>query len=172
LTGRTIVITGASDGVGAAATRKLAADGENVVVVGRSPAKTKAFAADMDADYFIADFSKIAIIMFIRELNRRYNAEGLTCASFHPGWVVSNFAPSSSSRAIAIFQATGIGRIIGTTPEQACDQLVWLATTVGDRDWTSGEYYVKRRIGKNHKITNDPEAARELWDRTAALVAG
>jgi NAD(P)-dependent dehydrogenase (short-subunit alcohol dehydrogenase family) len=116
--------------------------------------------------------SKIAIIMFIRELARRYKADGLTCASFHPGWVVSNFAPSSSSRAIAIFQATGIGRIIGTTPDQACDQLVWMATTTGDRDWTSGGYYVNRKPGKNHKITHDPDAMRELWDRTAALVDG
>ena len=60
LTGRTIVVTGASDGVGAAAARKLAGDGENVVVVGRSPDKTKAFAADMDADYFVADFSELS----------------------------------------------------------------------------------------------------------------
>jgi NAD(P)-dependent dehydrogenase (short-subunit alcohol dehydrogenase family) len=275
VTGRTIVITGASDGLGAAGARQLHASGENVVIVGRSPDKTKSVAAELGVDHFVADFSdlsqvrrlaselrdrypridvlannaggmvdtghptvdghenvlqvnylapfllttllmdrlidscatvistssayqplirrvtmddllhtegaggpkayalsKIAIIMFIRELDRRHKADGLRCASFHPGWVVSNFAPSSSSRAIAIFQATGIGRIIGTTPEQARDQLVWLATTVGDRDWTSGEYFVKRQIGKTHKITHEPEAARELWDRTATLVAG
>ena len=38
---RTIVITGASDGVGAAAARRLAAAGHEVVVVGRSVSKTR-----------------------------------------------------------------------------------------------------------------------------------
>jgi NAD(P)-dependent dehydrogenase (short-subunit alcohol dehydrogenase family) len=274
LTGKTIIITGASDGVGAAAARQLSAKGENVIVVGRSPEKTKAFAADLGVDFFVADFaelsqvrqlasellerypridilannaggmvstgvptvdghenvlqvnylapflltdllmdrliasdatvistssayqplvrkvsvddlldterfagwkayalSKIAIIMFIRELNRRHKADGLKCASFHPGWVVSNLAPSSSSRGVALFQATGIGRIIGKTADEGCEQLVWLATTVGDRDWTSGEYFWKHRPGKTHPITRDPAKVRELWDRTAALLA-
>nr|WP_084531782.1 SDR family NAD(P)-dependent oxidoreductase [Nocardia miyunensis] len=37
-TGRTVVVTGASSGVGAAAAAELAARGANVAVVGRSPA--------------------------------------------------------------------------------------------------------------------------------------
>jgi short-subunit dehydrogenase len=44
---RTIVITGASDGVGAAAARRLAVDGNEVVVVGRSPTKTKSIADEL-----------------------------------------------------------------------------------------------------------------------------
>ncbi|MFX5751871.1 SDR family NAD(P)-dependent oxidoreductase, partial [Acinetobacter baumannii] len=38
---RTIVITGASDGIGAAAARQLHEIGEEVVVVGRNPDKTR-----------------------------------------------------------------------------------------------------------------------------------
>ena len=41
---RTVVITGASDGIGAAAARELAGRGHDVVVVGRSGAKTAAVA--------------------------------------------------------------------------------------------------------------------------------
>jgi len=37
---RTIVITGGSSGIGAAAARKLQQDGDRVVVVGPSPQKT------------------------------------------------------------------------------------------------------------------------------------
>jgi len=275
LTGKTIVITGASDGLGAAAARQLHARGHDVVVVGRSPEKTKAVAAELGVDHFVAEFSdlsqvrrladelrdrcpridvlannaggmvstgtptvdghenvlqvnylapfllttllmdrliasratvistssasqslvrkitvddllhterggaakayafsKIAIIMFIRELHRRHSGDGLTCASFHPGWVVSNFAPSSSSRFIALFQATGIGRIIGKTADEGADQLVWLASSEGDRDWTSGEYFVKRRVARTPRATADPELTLELWDRTAATVGG
>ncbi|MCP2636459.1 SDR family NAD(P)-dependent oxidoreductase [Microbacterium sp. HD4P20] len=57
---RTIVITGASDGIGAASARQLHEAGERVVVVGRSPAKTDAVARALGADSFTADFSDLA----------------------------------------------------------------------------------------------------------------
>lgn len=57
---RTIVITGASDGIGAAAARALSRAGERVVVVGRSPEKTQAVAKELDADYFVSDFADLA----------------------------------------------------------------------------------------------------------------
>lgn len=57
---RTIVITGASDGIGAAAARKLAEAGERIVVVGRSGEKTAAVAAELGADYFVSDFADLA----------------------------------------------------------------------------------------------------------------
>jgi NAD(P)-dependent dehydrogenase (short-subunit alcohol dehydrogenase family) len=59
MAGRTIVITGASDGLGAAAAERLTRSGENVVVVGRSPQKTEAVATPLNADYFIADFADL-----------------------------------------------------------------------------------------------------------------
>lgn len=57
---RTIVITGASDGIGAAAARALSRAGERVVVVGRSQEKTQAVAKDLDADYFLSDFADLS----------------------------------------------------------------------------------------------------------------
>ncbi len=65
MAGRTIVITGASDGLGAVAAQRLIRSGENVVVVGRSPQKTAAVAAPLNADYFVADF---ADLFQVREL--------------------------------------------------------------------------------------------------------
>jgi NAD(P)-dependent dehydrogenase (short-subunit alcohol dehydrogenase family) len=56
---RTIVITGASDGIGAAAARDLAAAGEHVVLVGRSPSKTRAVAEALKAPYHVADFADL-----------------------------------------------------------------------------------------------------------------
>lgn len=56
---KTIVITGASDGIGAAAARELVKQGQKVVVVGRSPEKTKAIAKELGVDYFTADFAKL-----------------------------------------------------------------------------------------------------------------
>ncbi|MEU4365312.1 SDR family NAD(P)-dependent oxidoreductase [Promicromonospora sp. NPDC023987] len=57
---RTIVITGASDGIGAAAARRLSADGHRVAVVGRSPDKTAKVARELGVDHFVADFTRLA----------------------------------------------------------------------------------------------------------------
>ena len=56
---QTIVITGASDGIGAASARQLAARGEQVVLVGRSPEKTAAVARELAAAYFVVDFGDL-----------------------------------------------------------------------------------------------------------------
>ncbi|MCV7101383.1 SDR family NAD(P)-dependent oxidoreductase [Mycobacterium palustre] len=73
MSGRTIVITGASDGIGAAAARKLSGRGENVVIVGRSEQKTTAVAAELGADFFIADFADLSQVRRLaNQLLERY----------------------------------------------------------------------------------------------------
>ncbi|OBA71174.1 hypothetical protein A5641_10890 [Mycobacterium sp. 1554424.7] len=271
---RTIVITGASDGLGAAAARRLAADGNEVVVVGRSPTKTKSIADELGVACACADFSdlaqvrslahelrvrypkidvlannagtvyhgdgptadghnsvlqvnylaaflltmslmdvliaskariictssssqrlmrpalsvddllcakpvrpmvayglsKVAVVMFARELHRRYGELGVSAASFHPGFVNSNFGPASGSRVLKVMQRMHAGRLVGITPEAACDQLVWLASDDGNGVDPDGEYFVKRRVGRAHRMTYDAPHARELWERTSALL--
>jgi NAD(P)-dependent dehydrogenase (short-subunit alcohol dehydrogenase family) len=56
----TIVITGASDGIGAAAARRLSRSGANLLLIGRSEAKAKAVAAELDAAYLVADFADLS----------------------------------------------------------------------------------------------------------------
>jgi len=55
MTGKTVVITGASSGIGAAAARRLAVQGATVVPVGRSPQRT----AQIAAEPLIADFAHL-----------------------------------------------------------------------------------------------------------------
>jgi NAD(P)-dependent dehydrogenase (short-subunit alcohol dehydrogenase family) len=71
MSGRTIVITGASDGIGAAAARTLSAAGERVVVVGRNAGKTRRLAAELGAPAFTADFADLAEV---RELAAQLRA--------------------------------------------------------------------------------------------------
>ncbi|WP_158370262.1 SDR family NAD(P)-dependent oxidoreductase [Cellulosimicrobium cellulans] len=59
-TPKTVVITGASSGIGAAAARTLAARGHRVVVVGRCPARTRAVAEEIGAEHHVADFADLA----------------------------------------------------------------------------------------------------------------
>ncbi len=56
---KVIIITGASDGIGAVAAKELHEMGATVVVVGRSPEKTKKVAEEIDSKYYTADFSKL-----------------------------------------------------------------------------------------------------------------
>ncbi len=56
---RTIVITGASDGIGAAAASALSERGDRVVVVGRSPDKTRAVATELGVEHHLADFAQL-----------------------------------------------------------------------------------------------------------------
>lgn len=56
---KTIIITGASDGIGAAAARQLAEDGHRLILVGRSTQKTAAVARELSAEYFVADYARL-----------------------------------------------------------------------------------------------------------------
>ena len=56
---RTIVITGASGGIGAKAAARLANDGWDVAVVGRNPERTASVAASVGGTPFIADYDRL-----------------------------------------------------------------------------------------------------------------
>lgn len=272
MTSKTIVITGASDGLGAAAARRLSRNGDKVVVVGRSQSKTVTVAEEIGADYFVADFSdlsqvralaekirseypridvlannaggmnketqmtvdgvektyqvnylapfllttqlmdvlvesraavlnttssshrllprvsvtdlentdrrgptiayaltKLAIVLFTMELHRRYHDRGVSAATFHPGFVQSNFGDASGSRFLYFMEhrVRLVNRFI-STPDVAAERLVWLASSRPGIDWRPGEYYVKNKIAKANRQAYDPALSRELWDRTMA----
>jgi NAD(P)-dependent dehydrogenase (short-subunit alcohol dehydrogenase family) len=69
---KVIIITGGSDGIGAAAATKLRSMGATVAIVGRSPEKTKAVATRLGIPYYLADFARLADV---RELAVRLKAD-------------------------------------------------------------------------------------------------
>jgi NAD(P)-dependent dehydrogenase (short-subunit alcohol dehydrogenase family) len=68
---RTIILTGASDGIGAVASGLLASDDVRLVLVGRSPEKVKAVAAPVGAEWHAADFARLDEV---RDLAKTLNA--------------------------------------------------------------------------------------------------
>ena len=68
---KVIVITGASDGIGAAAARQLHDQGATVVVVGRSPEKTKAVADELGVASYVADFAELDQVRRLADELRR-----------------------------------------------------------------------------------------------------
>jgi NAD(P)-dependent dehydrogenase (short-subunit alcohol dehydrogenase family) len=59
MTAQTIIITGASDGIGTAAARQLASTPHRLILIGRSVEKTRAVADETGAEWFTADFARL-----------------------------------------------------------------------------------------------------------------
>jgi NAD(P)-dependent dehydrogenase (short-subunit alcohol dehydrogenase family) len=73
MTNTTVVITGASSGVGAAAARRFRQLGATLAVVGRSPVRTAAVAAEIGAEPHLVDFSRLDDVRRLgEELLARY----------------------------------------------------------------------------------------------------
>ena len=114
--------------------------------------------------------SKLANVLFTKELHRRFHPEGLSAAAFHPGPVATGFASDSTSLMRWVYQ-TPLRHIAGLiSPDQGAQTLLWLAETTPGVDWVSGEFYEKLQIAKTHAQAADAELARGLWDRSARLV--
>lgn len=60
MSGRTVLVTGASDGIGAEAARVLAGQGATVLVTGRSAEKLRPVAEAVGTEPLVADFSRLA----------------------------------------------------------------------------------------------------------------
>ncbi|WP_431280026.1 SDR family NAD(P)-dependent oxidoreductase [Leifsonia poae] len=56
---RTIILTGASSGIGVVAAQQLAAQGNELAVVGRNPERTRAVAQRIGATPFLADYERL-----------------------------------------------------------------------------------------------------------------
>ena len=110
--------------------------------------------------------SKLANILFSRELHRRYGDRGLRAAAFHPGVVATGFAASTSSLLRFVYGAV-LSRFL-LSAEKGADTLVWLAGR--GTEFTGGGYYARRTISKANKQADDTALAARLWDESAALV--
>ena len=76
---KTMVITGASDGIGKAAAKKLKAAGHNVVIVGRSEEKTEKVAKELSAPFHIADYSRLSDVVKLADELVKYDSIDVLC---------------------------------------------------------------------------------------------
>ncbi|MBO4251148.1 MAG: SDR family NAD(P)-dependent oxidoreductase [Clostridia bacterium] len=74
-----VVITGASDGIGLAAAKRLTELGHSVVIVGRSPEKTKKAAEGLGVPYHIADYSRLSDVVRLANELKNYDRIDVLC---------------------------------------------------------------------------------------------
>ena len=115
--------------------------------------------------------AKLELILFTKELHRRYHAAGISTAAYHPGNVATNFGNESQTRWMRTAFRGPIKHLALIEPERGSDELVWLASSTPGTDWKSGEYYANHRIARANPQAYDPVLARELWERSLAMVA-
>ncbi len=104
--------------------------------------------------------SKLANILFTRELARRLDGTGVTANCAHPGVVRTGFG--RESRPLLRLGIT-IARPFMASPERGADTIVYLASSPEVADQTGG-YYVKRQRREPSAAARDDTAARELWE--------
>ncbi|TJZ95495.1 SDR family NAD(P)-dependent oxidoreductase [Actinacidiphila oryziradicis] len=113
--------------------------------------------------------TKLANILFTKELHARFHGRGLSAAAFHPGAIATSFASDTTSFMRFVY-GNPIGKLFLQSPDKGARQLVWLAEGTPGADWQSGAYYEnKKPATKNNPQANDADLARRLWDRSAEL---
>jgi NAD(P)-dependent dehydrogenase (short-subunit alcohol dehydrogenase family) len=111
--------------------------------------------------------SKLANVLFTRELARRWGPLGVSAAAAHPGMVRSQWGRSGP--AAVRFVMNSPFRLAMRSPERGADTLVWLATSTPGRDWESGGYFADRKPANAHPAADDANLAAELWHRSAQM---
>jgi len=109
--------------------------------------------------------SKLANILFTRELARRLDGTAVTATCLHPGTVHTRFGQTGSTwLRLGLMVAGPFLR----SPESGARTVIYLAASpmvTGQ----SGGYYVSRKLRQPSAAARDDDLARRLWDASALL---
>lgn len=107
--------------------------------------------------------SKLANILFTRELAQRVNTKGITAHCFHPGLVSTEFGRQRGEEQQKSFIPSGLFRsLFMLDPQAGADTGVFLAEDPSARN-SNGDFWIKRRVRKTNRFVNDSDAAK-LWE--------
>ncbi len=152
-------------------------EGARVVVVSSHAHKWARHGLDFDnlnstnrgLPYGIYSKTKLANILFMRELARRLGDTKVTANALHPGFVASRFSRDGDAGVLGT-TAMVIGRPFAIRPAKGALTSTYLASSP-DVAGITGEYFYKCRPTSISKFGMDADAARRLWDVSEQLVA-
>ncbi len=108
--------------------------------------------------------SKLANILFTKELAKRFTGSGRTANSLHPGVIRTNLA-----RHLEDAEAVLSTMKLKSIPQGAATQcLVAVHPALAG---TSGEYFSDCQVTDTHPLAQDAEMAARLWARSEEIVA-
>lgn len=113
--------------------------------------------------------SKLANMLFTRQLARRTVGRGVTANAAHPGWVRSSFGMDGDLTGFMGFGMRLI-RPFEISAHRGAKTSTFLATSPDIADKT-GMYWVRRKPGHMSRHARDDAAAERLWDESERLLA-
>ena len=113
--------------------------------------------------------SKLAQILFGREIARRYGGRGVVAHAAHPGVVRSNFAEDGDTHGIQRLTVRAFS-VFGVSPSTGARTSVYLASS-DEAARSNGGYWVRGRQREPSNAARDDAAARRLWEVSEDLVS-
>lgn len=112
--------------------------------------------------------SKLANILFARELARQLAPTGVTSNSLHPGTVRSGFGRDGDGHWL-LGLGVRVAAPLFVDAERGASTSVHLAASP-DVAGVTGQYFSRRRVVAPSAAARDDQLAQELWHRSAQLV--
>jgi len=109
--------------------------------------------------------SKLANILFTRELARRLEGTGVTANALHPGYVRTQIFRAEGFQGWLLRRAA---ELFAVTPEQGAQTSIYLASSP-DVEGQTGQYFVRQKPASSSPESHDDATARKLWDVSARL---
>jgi NAD(P)-dependent dehydrogenase (short-subunit alcohol dehydrogenase family) len=109
--------------------------------------------------------SKLANVLFTRELARRTQGSGVVANCFHPGVIRTRL--TRRARPLLAVGARLAAPFLGS-PKTGAETLVHLAASL-DAAEVSGGYFVNQRPGRPNAQAQDDSLAAALWERSEEL---
>lgn len=110
--------------------------------------------------------SKLANVLFTKELARRLADTPTTVNAVHPGVVATNFTDNMPGWAQPIAM---VAKWFMISPEKGAETSIYLATDPEVAN-ISGDYFAKKTPAAVNPLANDPELARRLWEESERLI--
>ncbi|HLN15384.1 MAG TPA: SDR family oxidoreductase [Acidimicrobiales bacterium] len=114
--------------------------------------------------------SKLANILFTKELARRLEGTGVTANCLHPGLVATGYGHDGDTSGILEFSIDKLARPFSIDQVAGAKTSVYLASSP-DLDGVSGLYFVRSKPKQPKRQALDEAAAKQLWDVSEQLVA-
>ncbi|WP_319410283.1 SDR family oxidoreductase [uncultured Cohaesibacter sp.] len=112
--------------------------------------------------------SKLANILFTKELQRRLGGADATANCFTPGMVRTSFGGFGSNQGLLLNMVFRLAAPFAKRPEQGADTQIWLATANEARAF-KGEFLSNRKTRMPQKQAMDAKLAKELWTRSEEI---
>ncbi|MEQ9518501.1 MAG: SDR family NAD(P)-dependent oxidoreductase, partial [Parvibaculum sp.] len=110
--------------------------------------------------------SKLANVLFTRELASRLEGTGVSANCLHPGFVASKFGENNNP---LMTLAMKLGKIFAISPEDGAKTSIYLATADAAQGETGGYFVESKRRSPSRQAQND-KTAKRLWEESAKLV--